>query len=99
MIDQRTLLARLDEYHGSMNRHLLLVREEFERVSTAWAELERCYAGDAADEFKPIWGSASQRFREYDEQTGAIMAALRERIESLREANRAVGLDEGGAGR
>lgn len=96
MIDQRALLANLEDYHATMNRHLLVVREEFYLVSSAWAELDRCYAGDAADEFKPIWASASQRFNEYVEQSTAIMAALRDRIESLREANHAVGL-EGGA--
>lgn len=92
MPDMRVLLAGLEAYHQCVQRHVTMVRDEFEEVSRYWAALDECFAGNAADEFRPIWENTSQRFREYVEHTAAIQRVLSERIESLREADRVFGL-------
>jgi len=93
MLDQRTLLAGLEAYKETLERHVATLHQDFEEVRHGWANLDECFAGNAADEFRPIWETASERFREYVEHTSAILRVLGDRIEKLREADRATGLD------
>jgi hypothetical protein len=92
MADTRSLLAGLEAYHRTVERHAASLHEDFTEVSRYWMVLNECFAGNAADEFRPIWENTSQRFQEYVEHTTAVLRALSERIESLREADRAIGL-------
>jgi uncharacterized protein YukE len=88
MPDMTALLAGLEDYHESLVRHIDQVRQDFIRVENAWACLDECFAGQAADEFRAVWEAASQRFREYVDRTADIQTILSHRIESLREADR-----------
>jgi uncharacterized protein YukE len=92
MADTRALLAGLEAYQQSVERHVTSLHQQFEGVSRCWAVLNECFAGNAADEFRPIWENTSQRFREYVEHTTAIVRVLGERVEGLREADRRAGL-------
>lgn len=92
MADTRALLAGLEAYRDSLRRLVSGLRLDFDDVARGWAGLDECFAGNAADEFRPIWEGASQRFRDYVDHTTAILAVLDRRIESLREADRATGL-------
>jgi hypothetical protein len=92
MTDMRALLAGLEEYRQSVEQHLEVVHEDFDEVSHYWLALSECFAGNAADEFRPIWEVASQRFREYVERWTAIVRVLGERIDSLRQAERPIEL-------
>jgi uncharacterized protein YukE len=82
------LLAGLEDYHDSLSRHLDQVRQDFTRVETAWLGLDECYAGQAADEFRAVWETTRQRFRDYVDQVANIQAILSHRIGGLRDADR-----------
>jgi hypothetical protein len=92
MLDMRALAAGLEEYRRTVERHVALLQHDFDEVSRYWLLLNECYAGSAADEFRPIWEKTSQRFQEYVARTAVIVRVLGERIASLREADRAAGL-------
>jgi hypothetical protein len=93
MSDMRALAAGLEEYRQTVERHVLRLRDEFDEVGRYWLALAECYAGSAADEFRPVWEGTRERFREYVEHTTAIVRVLGERIDSLREADRVAGPD------
>lgn len=92
MTDMRALLSGLEAYHGSLGRHVVGLQAEFDDVSRAWAALDECFSGNAADEFRPIWEGASGRFRDYTERTTHILRILADRIDQLRDAERTTGL-------
>jgi hypothetical protein len=94
MPDTRALLAGLEAYQRSVERHLASLNQEFEEVGRCWLALDEVFAGNAADEFRPIWENTAHRFREYVDHTTAIVRILGERIESLREADRPIGLGD-----
>jgi hypothetical protein len=91
MPDMRMLLSGLEEYRGAIDRHLEQVRGEFDEVTRAWMSLSECFEGNAADEFRPVWESASERFRDYVEHSTAIVRILADRIEDLRLAEQTPG--------
>ena len=93
MLDQRALLAGLVDYRDSVERQVASLRDDFQEVAHTWANLDECFAGNAADEFRPIWEGTSQGFREYIEHTTAILRVLSERIEYLRDFEKSGRLD------
>lgn len=92
MPDMRALLSGLEAYHESLTRHVASLNENFQEVGLRWTALDECFAGNAADEFRPVWEGASQRFQDYSEHTSHILRVLADRIEQLREAERTSGL-------
>ena len=92
MPDMRALHSGLDAYHASLTRHVASLATEFDDVSRVWSALDECFAGNAADEFRPIWEGASKRFHDYTEHTSSILRVLSARIESLSLAERNTGL-------
>jgi len=93
MPNMRALLAGLEAYQASLQRHVITLGQDFDEVGRGWLNLDECFAGNAADEFRPIWEEASQRFRDYVQLTSGILHVLGERIEKLREAEQTAGLD------
>jgi uncharacterized protein YukE len=87
-----TLLIGLKEYHETLSRQLIKVRQEFQQVENRWQALSSVYEGTAADEFRRHWHRTVTNFEEYIDRTQQIAAALQERIEALQEADNAVGL-------
>jgi len=94
MADMRTLLVGLTDYRDSLLRHVKSLESDFDDVRRVWIGLDDCFAGNAADEFRPIWQTADDRFKEYVERTTEILGVLNQRIESLEEADRTIGLDD-----
>lgn len=90
MLDQRALIAGLDDYHSALGRQVETVRTEFHDVEMAWRSLDECFQGTAADEFRPIWEAAESRFREYVERSTELGVVLQKRLEHLRNADRPV---------
>lgn len=90
MSDATALLQGLEEYYASMERHMHLMRERFVDVERTYLGLAECYAGRAADEFKPIWEDTAKRFEDYIEKSIVLQHTLAERMEKLREADRPV---------
>jgi hypothetical protein len=92
MMDTRALLAGLEAYRDSLDRHVASLHLDFDEVGRAWLNLDECFAGSSADEFRPIWEGTAQQFRDYVDHTSGILRILGDRIESLREADRPTGL-------
>ena len=87
----KILLAGLEEYHQSLQRHLSQVKQDFHQLDGRWRALSAVYEGDAADQFRAGWGRTTSMFNDYVNQTQRIAMILEERIASLREANRPEG--------
>jgi hypothetical protein len=81
--DTRTLLAGLREYHNSLKRHLILVRQEFAEVEKQWYAFSSVYEGNHADQFRARWLNTTQVFHEYVDRSERIATILEERIEAL----------------
>lgn len=92
MADTRLLLDGLENYRTSLQRHLSMMQAEFQHLQGRWQAFSAVYAGDAANEFKPIWHGTSARFDEYILRAKAIVRLLDERIEQLRKVNREEGV-------
>lgn len=88
-VDTRVLLAGLEEYSRTLEAHSSRLRVEFDHLDGRWRAFSSVYAGEAADQFRAGWARTAQNFQEYLHQTERIQGVLRERIEALREANRA----------
>lgn len=88
-IDTRVLLAGLEEYSRTLEGHSSRLRVEFDHLDGRWQAFSGVYEGEAADQFRAGWARTAQNFQEYLQQTERIQAVLRERIEALRDADRA----------
>ncbi len=91
MADSRVLLAGLEEYRRVLERHLSQLTAEYQLLESNWRQFNAVSEGDYADQFRGGWMRTSQRFQEYIEQTQQINIVLNERIEHLRQLNRAEG--------
>lgn len=85
--DTRVLLDALEEYHASLQRHMIELRTEFDRLENRWHAFSYFYEGDAANQFRSHWGGTVDRFREYQDRTDALNRVLEARIEALRRVN------------
>jgi uncharacterized protein YukE len=88
-VDTRLLLAGLEEYSRVLDWHTSRLRMEFDHLDTRWLNFSIVYEGEAADQFRAGWARTAQNFGEYIQQTERIQGLLRERIEALRDADRA----------
>lgn len=92
MADTRALLAGLEQYHESLNRHLADLKSEYQEVEGCWHRFSEVYEGDAADQFRANWMRTVANFQEYIVQTEKISRMLEERIKELRIANQTEGM-------
>lgn len=88
-VDARILLKGLDEYRRVLDQHSSLLKMEFDTVETRWQQFSEHYEGEAADQFRAGWIRTTDNFKDYIEQTERIRRLLEERIEALRDADRA----------
>jgi uncharacterized protein YukE len=91
MADSTILLAGLVEYHRRLEQHVIRLEQEYQELDKRWQAFSKVYEGDAAEQFRAGWRRTGDGFRVYVEQSRRIMKVLEERIESLREVNRAEG--------
>lgn len=89
MADSTILLRGLEEYSRVLEYHSLMLKTEFDHVDSRWQGFSSVYEGEAADQFRAGWMRTTQNFQEYIEQTERIRLLLRERIDALRDADRA----------
>jgi uncharacterized protein YukE len=87
--DSRILLRGLEEYNRVLERHSSMLKMEFDHLDSRWQQFSSVYEGEAADQFRAGWIRTTQNFQEYIEQTERIRVLLRERIDALRDADRA----------
>jgi uncharacterized protein YukE len=79
----------LEEYSRVLEHHSSLLNVEFSNLDSHWQHFSSVYGGEAAEQFRAGWMRTTQNFREYIEQTERIRRLLVERIDALREADRA----------
>jgi WXG100 family type VII secretion target len=82
-------LKGLEDYAGVLDRHSSMLNIQFNDLDSHWRTFSSVYEGEAADQFRAGWERTTQNFQEYIQQTERIRGLLRERIEALREADRA----------
>jgi uncharacterized protein YukE len=87
--DSRILLRGLEEYNRVLEQHSSMLKMEFDHLDSRWQQFSSVYEGEAADQFRAGWIRTTQNFQEYIEQTERIRGLLRERIDALRDADRA----------
>lgn len=92
MVDTRALLAGLEQYHDSLNKHLADLKSKYQEVENSWHRFSGVYEGDAADQFRANWLRTEANFQEYIEQTQKISKMLDERIRELRKVNQTEGI-------
>jgi uncharacterized protein YukE len=89
LADSTILLRGLEEYSRVLEHHSSMLKIEFDHLDSRWHQFSTVYQGEAADQFRAGWIRTTQNFQEYIEQTERIQLLLRERIEALRDADRA----------
>lgn len=87
----KVLLAGLEEYYQSLQRHLSQLQQDFQQLDRRWRAFSAVYEGDAADQFRAGWQRSTAMFQDYVNQTQRIAKILEERIASLRETNKPEG--------
>jgi uncharacterized protein YukE len=88
-VDTRVLLTGLEEYSRVLEGHSSRLRVEFDHLDSRWQVFSSVYEGEAAEQFRAGWARTAQNFQEYLQQTERIQGVLKERIEALRDADRA----------
>lgn len=89
MADSRILLKGLEDYSRVLEGHSSMLNVQFNYLDSQWRTFSSVYEGEAADQFRAGWTRTAQNFQEYIQQTERIRGLLSERIEALREADRA----------
>jgi len=89
--DSRRLLAGLEEYHRKLIRQKATFTSELTNARSCWSRLSEVYQGTAADQFRNAWECTYRNLSEYLSAVERLEPILRDRIEALREADRAVG--------
>lgn len=89
MANSTILLRLLEDYSRVLERHSDSLKIEFNSLDSRWQQFSGVYEGEAAEQFRAGWIRTTHNFEEYIEQTERIHLLLEERIEALREADRA----------
>lgn len=92
MHDQRRLLAGLNNYRDGLDKHLLALQEDFERIRASWYLLREMFHGNAADEFEPVWEGTLSAFQHYQNDGASIREILNQRITALQDFENSTGL-------
>lgn len=92
MSNTRILADKMQTYHKTVEKHLTQVDSEFQRLHQRWLRLRQNFAGDSADEFRPVWEGTERMFREYSEAASQIQRILAKRIEDMKDVNRREGM-------
>ncbi|KPQ32411.1 MAG: hypothetical protein HLUCCO16_20185 [Phormidium sp. OSCR] len=89
--DSRLLLRGLQEYRGSLEKHLSQLTSDYQQLEGRWRAFNSVSEGDYADQFRSGWLRTEARFKEYINQSQKIKALLNERISALEDLNRQEG--------
>ena len=92
MANLTNLLRGLERYEKELERHNRVVSEAFQTLQTSLSKLTAVYEGVGAREFQAHWIRTGTDFKEYISGAQSIQRVLTERIDRLREADRAEGL-------
>lgn len=90
-VNTAVLLAGLEEYHKQLTKHISQMEQEYQQLERQWLAFSRVYEGNAAEQFRSGWKRTTDGFRVYVDEGRSISKVLQERIDSLREVNRAEG--------
>lgn len=74
----------LTDYNSSLERHLLLLKVDFDNLNEFYSQLAAEYEGTAAEQFKTMWEQTEAWFESYMELSGQLSATLDDRIENLK---------------
>ncbi|NES70409.1 MAG: hypothetical protein F6K24_36945 [Okeania sp. SIO2D1] len=77
-----SLKNALLSYQTALNQHLLVLKEEFEMLETAWRSLNDVYEGSAAEEFKEAWRKTMVDFEDSIGKIETILSFLQEITEN-----------------
>ncbi|MFL5659451.1 MAG: WXG100 family type VII secretion target [Ktedonobacteraceae bacterium] len=91
VVNSAVLLTGLEEYHRRLREHISQMEQQYQQLEKRWQAFSAVYEGNAAEQFRTGWRRTTEGFRGYVDQGHNIMKVLEERIEALREANRAEG--------
>jgi len=86
--DTRRLLAGLQEYQKSLEKHIAQLTSEYNQLENRWRAFNAASEGDYAAQFRSGWMQADARFKAYINQSQKIKSLLNERIVALEDLNR-----------
>ncbi|EDX77422.1 hypothetical protein MC7420_559 [Coleofasciculus chthonoplastes PCC 7420] len=89
--DTRILLAGLQDYRKSLEKHLTQLRSEYQQLENKWRAFNAVAEGDYADQFRGGWLRTEAQFKDYINQSEKIKVLLEERISGLIDLNRQEG--------
>lgn len=87
-INQDHLLAGLQAYSLSLDKHLQSLTSEYTQLDQHWIAFSSVYEGNAADQFRYNWLRTKHNFEEYMNATQRISQLLNERIDALIDVTR-----------
>jgi len=82
--DPRLLLAELDEYASTLERHFVELRDRHTVLRDTWLATSEVYRGTGAEVFADAFARADARFFDYLDRGHRILVILREKMEQLR---------------
>ena len=77
-----SLKNALLSYETALNQHLLVLKEEFEMLETAWRSLNDVYEGSAAEDIKEVWTKTMADFEDSVGKIETILYFIREITEN-----------------
>ncbi|WP_030008271.1 hypothetical protein [Picosynechococcus sp. NKBG042902] len=86
--DTRRLLAGLEAYRKSLERHIAQLTTEYTQLEKRWRAFNAVSEGDYAKQFRAGWLQTDARFKAYINQSQKIKVLLNERIAALQELNK-----------
>ncbi|MBO1063215.1 MULTISPECIES: hypothetical protein [Nostocales] len=89
--DTRLLLAGLQKYRESLEKHITQLTSEYTQLEQRWRAFNAVSEGDYANQFRSGWMQTDARFKTYINQSQKIKSLLNERIAALEEFNRQEG--------
>jgi len=89
--DTRRLLAGLQEYRNSLEKHFAQLTSEYNQLEKRWRAFNAVSEGDYATQFRSGWLQTDARFKAYINQSQKIQAFLNEKINDLENVNRTEG--------
>lgn len=81
-VDQ--LREGLNQYNDSLQRHLNLLKEDFDSLKNIYAQFANEYEGQAAEQFKASWESTATWFESYMDLSEQLSHTLEQRVDKLK---------------
>jgi hypothetical protein len=81
----RPAYSALRDYSEALDRHLVILREKHEQLTSYWGPTRDLYQGAGAEVFAEAMERANARFNHMTDSGGHIQSALRSRISDLEQ--------------